>query len=119
MGFDFADVPDARVPVVKRDVFTLDGEFDIVWEYTCFCAIDPSRRAEYVDVLSRILRKGAELIALFYPLKDAGGGPPFPVERGEVERLLAGRFRIDSEEVPKDSIERRRGFEVLVRARRL
>src|SRR6186997_3290849 len=62
-AFDFADsaVAEARrlaaedgvdVVVEQRDVFTLGhdyaGAFDGVWEYTCFCAIDPARREEYV-----------------------------------------------------------------------
>ena len=58
-GFDFAEaaVTEARqlasrerlaATFERRDVFTLasdhGGLFDAVWEYTCFCAIDPDRR---------------------------------------------------------------------------
>src|SRR6476661_8739482 len=36
----------------QADLFELDmrwrGAFDLVVEHTCFCAIDPARRAEYV-----------------------------------------------------------------------
>ncbi|MBI2899719.1 MAG: methyltransferase domain-containing protein [Planctomycetes bacterium] len=127
VGFDFSAraVAEARRRgrnVERRDVFLLGREFprafDVAWEYTCFCAIDPARRAEYVDVLARILRKGGELIALFYPLRESGEGPPFPVRREEIESLLARGFRIESAEAPRDSVERRRGCELLVRARR-
>jgi len=127
VGFDFSERAVAQATragrrVLPRDVFVLGQEFprgfDLVWEYTCFCAIDPTRRREYVDVLARILRKGGELLALFYPLKEAGGGPPFPVDRSEIESLLGRHFRIESAECPSDSVERRRGLELLVRARR-
>lgn len=127
VGFDFSEraVMAARKAgrnVLQRDVFGLaaefGGTFDVLWEYTCFCAINPDRRAEYVEIVRGLLRPGGELIALFYPLKDTGGGPPFPVTRKEVERLLARDFRIVSAEVPEDSVERRRGAELLVRAKK-
>jgi SAM-dependent methyltransferase len=113
-GFDFADAPVAAaralaaregvaVTVEARDVFTLGdayaGFFDGVWEYTCFCAIDPSRREEYAEVLAAILRPGGLLLACFFPLRDGDGGPPFPVS-------------------PAESAERRHGLERLVLARR-
>src|SRR5512143_2069102 len=50
---------DAPVEVLQGDLFTLpsrlEGIFDYVLEYTCFCAIDPGRREEYADVVSRLL----------------------------------------------------------------
>lgn len=125
VGFDFSERAVAAATklgrrVLRRDVFELGGEFsrkfDVVWEYTCFCAIHPSRRAEYLEVMAKILKKGGELIALFYPLKKGRSGPPFPVNRGELERLLARRFTLTSVEAPKNSVEHRRGLELLVRA---
>lgn len=108
--------------VEARDVFTLPrdhaGAFDGVWEYTCFCAIDPARRDEYARVLHAILRPGGILLACFFPLREGGDGPPFPVSRGDIERALAGRFTVLEAGPPPRSAERRRGLEWLVRARR-
>jgi SAM-dependent methyltransferase len=133
-AFDFSEaaVAEARrlaaaepvdLTVERRDVFTLArdhaGAFDGVWEYTCFCAIDPARHAEYVDVLRAILKRGATLLACFYPLRDGTDGPPFPVARAEVERLLAPHFAILESAAPAASIERRRGLEWLIWATRL
>jgi SAM-dependent methyltransferase len=134
VGFDFAPaaIEEARALAAAeardatfemRDVFTLARDhreaFDGVWEYTCFCAIDPARRAEYVDVLRAILKRGATLLACFYPLRDGTDGPPFPVARAEVERLLAPHFAILESAAPAASIERRRGLEWLIWATRL
>jgi len=108
-GFDFAEaaVTEARelasrerlaVTFEQRDVFTLAedyaGGFDGVWEYTCFCAIDPDRRAEYARVLHGILKPGGTLLACFYPLKCGTDGPPFPVSRPGIEAALAPLFEI-------------------------
>jgi methyl halide transferase len=132
-AFDFADaaVAEARrlaagegvdLTVAQRDIFTLAddhaGAFDGVWEYTCFCAIDPARRDEYARLLHAIVRPGGLLLACFFPLRDGDGGPPFPVTRGEIERALAGRFTVLEAGPPPRSPEQRRGLEWLVRARR-
>jgi len=133
VGFDFASaaVGEARALAVaegidatfeQRDVFTLARDqretFDGAWEYTCFCAIDPARRAEYIDVLRAILKRGATLLACFYPLRDGTDGPPFPVTRSGIERLLSPHFTIVESAEPPASIERRRGLEWMIRATR-
>ena len=132
-GFDFAAaaVGEARdlaraegVPVSfeQRDVFTLaadhPGAFDGVWEYTCFCAIDPGRREEYVRLVHALLRPGGTLLGCFFPLREGGDGPPFPVSRPEIERVLAPWFDVLEAGPPAESVEQRRGLEWLVRARR-
>jgi hypothetical protein len=132
-GFDFAGaaVTEARelarregvgVSYEQRDIFTLDaaypGFFDGVWEYTCFCAIDPARRQDYARVVHAILKPGGTLLACFFPLRDGEGGPPFPVSAAEVERLLTPYFRIVLSRPPAASAEPRQGLEWLVRAER-
>ena len=105
-----------------RDVFTLaethGGFFDAVWEYTCFCAIDPARRQEYLRVIRTLLRPGGLLLACFYPLREGTDGPPFPVSREEIERVLAPGFVVRSAQSPTRTVERRRGLEWLVLAER-
>ena len=132
-AFDFAlaAVAEARrlaaadgvdVAVEQRDVFTLGedfaGAFDGVWEYTCFCAIDPARREEYVRVLHTILRPGGLLLACFFPLREGGDGPPFPVLRADIDRALADRFTVLRAGPPGRSADRRQNLEWLVEARR-
>jgi len=132
-AFDFAlaAVAEARrlaaadgvdVAVEQRDVFTLGedfaGVFDGVWEYTCFCAIDPARREEYVRVLHTILRPGGLLLACFFPLREGGDGPPFPVLRADIDRALADRFTVLRAGPPGRSADRRQNLEWLVEARR-
>jgi methyl halide transferase len=132
-GFDFAEAAvrdahrlaaDEGVHVIfeRRDVFTLAADygssFDAVWEYTCFCAIDPDRRAEYAQVLHDILRPGGLLLACFYPLREGTDGPPFPVSRDSIDAALAPRFDVLEAAPPAGSPARRRGLEWLVLARR-
>lgn len=131
VGFDFADaaVQEARrlaqptgltVTFEQRDIFTLSRDhanaFDGIWEYTCYCAIDPSRRTAYVREMAAILKPGGWFLGCFFPIRSYGGGPPFPVSKSEVRRLLTPRFRIEREFPPTRPVLRRAGQEWMVLA---
>jgi len=133
VGFDFsaaavaaarelAKTDNVSAEFVERDIFTLAGDyaraFDGIWEYTCFCAIDPRRRAEYVRTMGAILRPGGWLLACFFPLRRRAAGPPFPVSEREVRRLFAPAFRIERA-YPPHSVRARQGQEWMVLLRRV
>ncbi len=111
--------PDAPVEILQRDMFelphALDGEFDYVLQYTCFCAIDPKRREDYADLVARLLKPGGIYIDLAFPLDGRAGGPPFAVSDAEINRLFEGRgFTLISREKVPDSIGPRREAEELL-----
>lgn len=131
-AFDFAETAiragrglaeRARADVVfeQRDVFGLAadyrGFFDGVWEYTCFCAIDPARRPEYVGLLRTLLQPNGWLLACFFPVREGSGGPPFAATEEEIRRLLAPHFALVEDYVPATSAQGRAGVEWLVMAR--
>jgi methyl halide transferase len=133
VGFDFSPraVAAARtlarlakvdVTFEQRDVFDLGAEyagaFDGVWEYTCYCAIDPARRAEYLAALASILRPGGWLLACFFPIAGAWGGPPFVVDPVETRRLLAAAFDVQRDFAPPRAAPGNEGMEWMVYATR-
>ena len=97
------------------DVFDLPlterARFDYLYEYTCFVAIEPKRRAEYVQLALDLLKPGGLLIGCFYNHGRAGG-PPFDVTREEVLALYEPHFEIRKLEITPHSIERRAGHEL-------
>lgn len=110
--------PDAPVEILQQDIFTFpneyDGTFDYILEYVCFCAIDPRRRNEYADVLTRLLKPNGLFIDLAYPLDGRKDGPPFGFSDTELLELFTKRgFTLLSREKPEDSIPRRKGAEEL------
>jgi SAM-dependent methyltransferase len=110
--------PNAPIEILQQDIFTFPSEynarFDYLLEYTCFCAIHPSRRGEYADVAARLLKPGGILIDLAYPLDNRKDGPPFGFTESELFELFQQRgFRLLSREKPHDSIPRRKGAEAL------
>src|SRR4030095_9863609 len=93
-----------KVAFEPRDVFTLGRDlpnaFDGVWDYTCFCAIDPARRAEYVRSLAGPVRPGGGLLGNFFPQRAFTAGPPYAVRSADVPRLLAPWFRVERARPP-------------------
>lgn len=111
--------PDVSLEVLQADLFDLpvffSEEFDYILEYTCFCAIDPQRRAEYIQSVSRLLKRGGIYIALAFPIGGRTGGPPFVVTPDElIDPLNKLGFKLVSREVPEDSVPGREGIEELL-----
>lgn len=100
-----------------RDLFALGHErerYGLVVEHCCFCAIDPARRGEYVERVAGALEEGGDYVGLLRTRCTKPVGPPFAVDRDEVERLFAPHFSILEMRVPDDSIQSRRGAELFV-----
>ena len=92
----------------------LRGGFDWVWEHTCFCAIDPSMRAAYVEAVANALKPGGKLLAIYYldPGHDSPDeGPPFGVSIAELDALFLPRFDLVREWLPARAYPGREGRE--------
>ena len=89
----------------KEDLFELKNKkrwmnsFDYVLEHTCFCAINPKRRNEYVDLIKYLLKPGGKLIGLFF-VRSKPGGPPYGTNEKELRELFK-----DFKEIEKLHIE--------------
>jgi len=111
---------EVEMTVLREDFFDLpdelQGQFDYVLEYTCFCAISPERRFEYDRVIWQLLKPEGKLLALFFPLdKNVDeGGPPWGVNISELHALFGLHWNLESEEMPRESIEPRADREVMM-----
>ena len=110
--------PAAPVEIWQQDIFTLpavlNSSFDYVLEYTCFCAIDPKRREEYADLVTRLLKPQGIYIDLAFPLDGRKGGPPFSVTEAEIFDLFQKRgYKLVAREKPVESVSPRRHAEEL------
>lgn len=130
VGFDFAPsaVADARTAArhlgydkaqfLQRDIFGLAEEFassfDYVLEHTCFCAILPTQRTDYLHLVEQILRPGGEVIGLFWA-HERLGGPPFGIALADLNEQLQQFFAVESLQLVENSVEGRRNEEYLAR----
>ena len=95
------------VEVLEADLFALpvnwDATFDIVWEQTCFCAIEPVQRGSYVAAMARVLHPDGTYYGLFWN-HGMPGGPPWDVTEDEVRAVFPPRFVIASLEPVTNSV---------------
>ncbi len=63
-------------------------KFDLIYDYTFLCALDPSLRARWASTMKGLLKPDGELVTLIYPLGDYEGGPPYAMSVGLVRGLL-------------------------------
>jgi methyl halide transferase len=88
------------------------GTFDWVFEHTLFCAIDPARRDEYVQAVSRRLSPGGQFLAIHYMICDAEG-PPFGTTQQELMQRFTPHFDLQRGWVPR-SYPNRTGLELML-----
>ena len=111
--------PGFPIEIVQADFFSLplawNGQFDYILDYTSFCAIVPQRRAEYADLVSRLLKPGGQYIILAFPIGHRAGGPPYVVQPQAIIELYARRgFALQLQETPAESAAGRKGYEKLL-----
>lgn len=72
-----------------------DEPYDLIWEHTFFCAVDPEDRPAYGAMARRCLRRGGVLAGVLFPVgkPEAWGGPPWGVTVDDLERALGSSFR--------------------------
>jgi methyl halide transferase len=109
-----------KLQTIRRDIFQLvpewAGQFDYLVEHTCFCALNPDLRSDYVQLVWDLLKPGGELIALFWA-HNLAGGPPFGVAVAELRQLFE-RFETVQFELALNSLPSRQGEEYFVRLRK-
>jgi SAM-dependent methyltransferase len=92
--------------VLHGDFFLHDfGEarFDLVYERTFLCALEPARRPSYARRMAEVLRPGGRLVGTFLYGREPEP-PPYPMTREESGALLGGGFRLGREEAVGDSL---------------
>lgn len=109
--------------VVTGDFFEFEFEapFDLIFDYTFLCAIDPSERERWAARVDELLAPGGELITLIFPASPVPmrpGGPPFPLMPEHVRALLEPRFSAIELRPVEETHPGREGLEHLGRWRR-
>ncbi|WP_144111521.1 methyltransferase [Paraburkholderia sp. BCC1886] len=91
--------------VEQADFFTYPPPFapDWIYERAFLCALPLARRADYARRMAELLSPGA-LLAGFFFFGATPKGPPFGIERAELEALLSPYFDLIEDEAVQDSI---------------
>ncbi len=101
MAFDFAPLAlegaRARYGETVRwrqeDWFTTaEGPFDVVFDHTCFVAMEPHRREAYLARTAALLKPGGLWLAAFFHEVTREPGPPFAIAREDLKRMASAHF---------------------------
>jgi SAM-dependent methyltransferase len=83
---------------LEADIFALgpehDAAYDLLFEQTCYCAIEPHRRDEYARIAARLVKARGWLAFVVYPVDGRAGGPPFNIGVEEVPLRFASAFEL-------------------------
>ncbi len=106
-----------NLKVEKMDVFQprreLWGQFDLVFEHTCYCAVPPSRRNELVQVWKKLLAEGGHVLGIFFAM-DKRFGPPHGSSEWELRERFKKHFDFTYWTRWQHSLPRRVGKEVVI-----
>jgi SAM-dependent methyltransferase len=111
----------SNITWIESDIFKLGPEhsqnYDIIFEHTCYCAIDPNRRNELVQLWKRFLAPGGSLLGIFFVM-ERKEKPPFGGTEWELRERLKKYFQFVFWGRWHQSIDRRDGKELLVYAQK-
>ena len=106
-----------NIEFLNEDIFTLSDDysesFDLVYEYTTYCAINPERRKEFARKISSLIKKGGRLIAVLFPIDKKEGGPPFSIDVQEFYKNFSEYLHLELSNRQINSIKPRKGKEIL------
>lgn len=94
-----------------------DNNFDLVFEHTCFCAINPHQRQKLVKTWQRCLALNGTLFAVLFAMFKFQG-PPFGSTEWEIRKRLSTPFQFLFWNRWRKSVPGRMGRELFVYARK-
>jgi len=104
--------------LICADFFGLSPEqyqFDWVLEQTFFCAINPSRRDDYIQQMAALLKPKGKLVGLLFDKDFGRDEPPFGGTKDEYQQRFEKRFDIEIMEPSYNSHVARQGSELFVK----
>lgn len=89
--------------------------YGAIWEHTCYCAIFPEQREDYVRAVDGLLEDGGLFIGLFFTNTEMppGEGPPFETSVEEAHHMFSDRFELLWGKEPDTTFPARVGCEWL------
>jgi SAM-dependent methyltransferase len=83
---------------VAADALAFDeGPFDMIWEHTFLCALQPEQRPAWAEMVRRNLAPQGRLEGIVFPANKPAEneGPPFGYTPEDVLTLLGPEFRLE------------------------
>ena len=109
-----------NLKILKCDFFNLSKKynnmFDIIIEYTFFCAIHPNNRICYVKKCHDLLKDNGKIAGIFLPLNktENHNSPPYIVDIKSLLKIFEKYFKINYIKHDFNSVPTRIGNELFI-----
>jgi SAM-dependent methyltransferase len=114
---ELAKKENVNINFLTEDIFNLNKKyfesFDVVYEYTTYCAINPERRKEFAEKISSLIKKDGKLVAVLFPVDNREGGPPFNIDVQEFYKNFSEHLYLELSTKQINSIKPRKNKEIL------
>jgi len=108
-------VPDfPKDKILQEDFFSHKGSYDLIFEQTFFCALDPSLRVNYIDKMEGLLKPKGKLVGLLFDFRLDDVGPPFGGSEDAYTIDFKKRFHLKTLAPCYNSIKPRQGKELFI-----
>ncbi|MDN3493326.1 methyltransferase domain-containing protein [Winogradskyella bathintestinalis] len=98
--------------LLNDDFFELNDTYDLIFEQTFFCALDPKLRKMYVEKMHQLLKPKGKIVGILFNFELTENGPPFGGILSTYEALFKPQFKIKVLEPSINSIKERQGKEL-------
>ncbi|MEZ5027333.1 MAG: methyltransferase domain-containing protein [Ferruginibacter sp.] len=104
-----------NIKIILGDFFEHKGSYDLIFEQTFFCALDPALRPQYVSKMKELLVAGGKLVGLLFDREFDKQGPPFGGCKCQYEALFKDSFKLDIFEPCYNSFVKRQATELFIK----
>ncbi|PHR71911.1 MAG: SAM-dependent methyltransferase [Lutibacter sp.] len=101
--------------LIHSNFFDLQESFDLVFEQTFFCAINPNLRNTYVQKMDELLRENGKIVGLLFKVPLYEDHPPFGGNKEEYIKYFTPNFNIDIMVDCYNSVESRADIELFIK----
>ena len=102
------------IKIIHGDFFKHNGEYDLIFEQTFFCAIDPPLRKDYVAKMKALLAANGKLTGVLFDKEFEQQGPPFGGCKSQYISLFENDFYLKTFEPCYNSFAKRQGTELFI-----
>ena len=112
--------PKSPISWLKEDIFKYNKKesFDVIFDHTLFCAIDPFKRDKLIEKYKSLLDERGLFLGVFF-VKIKPEGPPYGATEWEIRLRLEKKFQTLHWFRASNSVDRRLGSELFVSALKL
>lgn len=103
-----------QINIILGDFFNHKGTYDLIFEQTFFCALNPSLRQHYVAAMKQLLVPNGKLVGVLFDKVFEQNGPPFGGYKSDYLALFKNDFNVITAEPCYNSFYKRALTELFI-----